>query len=348
MLRSQSGRMDSGVHISFNAEDRSYLAILKKEIHSLVAAAGFNESKTGEIDIVVAEMASNLIKHAGGGEILVHVSVEKGKEMVELISVDNGPGIPEPHKMLEDGMSTSNTLGHGLGSIKRLSDTFELFTLMDWGTIILSRIYKTKPAQPVKQPMFDVRSLVVAKPGEQVSGDGAAYVAKPNCLKIFLGDGLGHGVDAHAAVQQAIVSFTQSKDDNPIEQLRAMHTEVKKTRGLVGAIATYFFRDRKWHICGVGNIATRMQGNLLFKNCMSYNGIIGMNVPNSMKELMVDHVRGQLLIMCSDGIKTRWDLQKYTGITRFDLSVIATAIYKDFGRKTDDMSVIVARINSTS
>jgi len=340
--------MARGAHISFSAEDRSYLAILKKEIHALVAAAEFSEVKAGEVDIVVAEMASNLIKHAGGGEILVQVSVEKGKEMVELISIDNGPGIADPNKMIQDGISTANTLGHGLGSMKRLSDTFELFTMPDWGTIILSRIYKTKPVQQGKPPLFDVRSLVVAKPGEQVSGDGAAYIARPNSLRVFLGDGLGHGVDAHDAVEKAAALFERSKDEWPIDILRSMHAEVKKTRGLVGTVATYFFKEKKWYICGVGNIATRMQGSLLSKNCMSYNGIIGMNIPNSMKELEVEHMRGQLLIMCSDGIRTRWELQKYTGITRFDLSVIAAVIYKDFSRKTDDMSVIITRINSAS
>ena len=340
--------MGKSIHISFNAEDRSYLAILKKEIHVLVSTAGFSESKTGEVDIIVAEMASNLIKHAGGGEILVNISGEGDDTVVELISIDNGPGIVDPIRMMEDGMSTSNTLGHGLGAMKRLSDVFQIYSMKDWGTIVLSRIYKTECPVNVKKPQFEINSIIVAKPGEAVSGDGASYQLKPNCLQVLLGDGLGHGVDANAAVQKAISFFDKCSEDRPTDILRLLHTEVKKTRGLVGTVATYYFKEKKWHICGIGNISTKVQNSVTSRNCMSYNGIIGMNIPNSLKEQEVENLRGQIIIMCSDGIKTRWETQKFIGISKYDLSILAAAIYKDFARKTDDMSVVVGRINSLS
>ena len=79
---------------------------------------------------------------------------------------------------------------------------------------------------------------------------------------------------------------------------------------------------------------------------MSYNGVIGMNIPNTLNEQVIKHERGQTLILCSDGIKTRWELNKFVGIFKYDLSILAAAIYKDFGRRTDDMSVLVSRINT--
>src|ERR1700760_963644 len=112
--------MDNGnTHISFNAEDRSYFAILKREIRNIAIAAGFSNAKTGEIDIVVAAMASNLGKHGAGGEVLGGILRDGDNEGIELISVDNGPGMADPQRMLEDGISTSNTLGQGLGAMKR-------------------------------------------------------------------------------------------------------------------------------------------------------------------------------------------------------------------------------------
>jgi hypothetical protein len=57
--------------VSFNIEDRSYLAMLKREIHRLSIQCGLTEKKVAEIDIVVAEIGSNIIKHAGQGEVLV-------------------------------------------------------------------------------------------------------------------------------------------------------------------------------------------------------------------------------------------------------------------------------------
>ncbi|TWW00402.1 anti-sigma regulatory factor [Chitinophaga pinensis] len=61
----------TGRQISFNIEDRSYLALLKREVHRLSVQCGLSEKKVAEIDIVVAEIGSNIIKHAGSGEVLV-------------------------------------------------------------------------------------------------------------------------------------------------------------------------------------------------------------------------------------------------------------------------------------
>jgi anti-sigma regulatory factor (Ser/Thr protein kinase) len=336
--------MDNSIHTSFNASDRSYFSILKKDIHNIVAGGGFSEQKTAEIDIIVAEMASNLVKHGGGGEILLRLITDGGNPGVELISIDNGKGMSDPLKMLEDGISTSNTLGQGLGAIKRLSETFQIYSLKDWGTIQLSRVYKEPFPAMRKATIADVRSVIVPKPGETASGDGFAYTATSEHFRLFIGDGLGHGEEASKAINKALQSFTTSKETSPEQIIRHVHNGVKKTRGLVGTAAVYSFKEKVWRICGVGNISTRTQIGQSVKNYMSYNGIIGLNIPNTLNEQEVPGERGQLIILCSDGIRTRWELQKYTGIYKFDLSIIAAAIYKDFSRKTDDMCVIVGRI----
>ena len=48
--------------------------------------------------------------------------------------------------------------------------------------------------------------------------------------------------------------------------------------------------------------------------------------------------------MASDGIQTRWNPARYPTISRCDPMVLAAAIYKEHGRRTDDMSFVVARI----
>lgn len=336
--------MDNGRHIRFNASERSYLAILKKDIHHAVTEAAFEAKKVAEIDIVVAEMASNLIKHGGGGEILMRILPDDDNEYVELIAIDNGPGIADVTKMMEDGMSTTNTLGHGLGSIKRLSDFFDIYSLKDWGTILLARIYKN-PLSSFTRPLAEVRSLIVAKPGEDVCGDGHYMKMSKEYLRLFIGDGLGHGPEANKAVVEAIKAFRTCPHESPADIVRFIHQSVKRTRGLVGTIAQYNFEEKKWITCGVGNIAARLFNTGQTKNCLAYNGIIGMNIPTTMKDQVYAWEYGQILAMCSDGIKTRWESQRYPAIFRHDLSIFAAAIYKDFARHTDDMSVVVGRIN---
>ena len=87
--------MVSRTHLVFKADDRSYFAILKKEIHAVALSAGFSEHKIGEIDIVVAEMVSNLVKHAGGGQLLVKLVEDHNNQGIEIISVDNGRGMAD-------------------------------------------------------------------------------------------------------------------------------------------------------------------------------------------------------------------------------------------------------------
>src|SRR5688572_2915780 len=101
--------MVSRTHVAFKADDRSYFAILKKDIHALAVGASFTDAKVGELDIIVAEMVSNLVKHAGGGQVWVKLIEDDGMQGIELISVDNGPGMTDISRMVADGVSTKNT-----------------------------------------------------------------------------------------------------------------------------------------------------------------------------------------------------------------------------------------------
>lgn len=337
--------MGNNTHAFFKANDRSYFAILKKEIHVIAVKAGFGERRIGEIDIIVAEMASNLVKHGGGGYILTKLFSENNIEGIEIIGIDSGAGITDLNKMLADGASTKHTLGLGLGAMKRLSDLFQVYSLKNWGTVILCRKYKK--AHPVSAPpKVEIRSVVVPKPGEEACGDGFYSIVTKDHIKLFLGDGLGHGPEAAHAVQEAGAAFLNCTETYPPEVLRFINAEVRKTRGLVGSVAVFHTKLKKWELCGVGNISTKVNGPTFSKNYMSYNGIIGLNIPRTMHAQEFPGEKGQCLIMCSDGIKSRWETLKYTGIFRFDLSLLAASLIKDFNRNTDDASVAVCKINN--
>ena len=94
-----------GKHLCFTVADRSYFALLKKEIHAISVKAGFSDRKAGEIDIIVAELVSNLVKHGNGGRLLVKLVNEQKIDGIELISIDNGEGINDVNKMLADGIA---------------------------------------------------------------------------------------------------------------------------------------------------------------------------------------------------------------------------------------------------
>lgn len=330
----------------FNVADRSYFALLKKEIHALAAEMGFVSEKAGKIDIIIAELVTNLVKHAGGGHLVVKQIIDAHSgEGLEILSIDNGPGISDLKRMMQDGVSTKSTLGHGLGSIQRLSDKSEIYTHKDWGTVVLSKMFKA-PYKPSKKPeQVEVSSLVLPKPGEDLCGDGFYFKRSKTHLKVFLGDGLGHGAEAAKAVNAAIDAFRICAENDPVAIIRDMHISVRKSRGLVASIAIFDFGEKTWSICGVGNISTKINSFTNSRNYIAHNGIIGHNIPNTMKNQIVPYEAGQVLIMCSDGLKTRWELIKYPGILKYDLSVLTAALYKDHTRNNDDASVAAVKIN---
>jgi anti-sigma regulatory factor (Ser/Thr protein kinase) len=334
--------MDNSTHVKFSIEDRSYIALTKKEIHTICAGAGFTGKKLAEIDIVISELTSNIVKHALRGEILVRIIGPHLNEGLEIISIDSGPGIKDPEAMMRDGYSTTNTLGNGLGAIKRMCNLINIYSLPNWGTIILCRIYKTEPSILKKSTFPDIGYIVVPKAGETFCGDG--FYAKKTGIyfQMVAADGLGHGPEAHFAVSTLCEEFRKNNDLSPVEIIRSLHAAVKKTRGAVATIIVYNTENKILKIAGVGNISSKFFGNISKSN-LSYNGIVGSNIPHTLNDQAIPLETPQLMALYSDGIKTGWDYLKYPKILKHDLTVLASAIYKDNTRNNDDASVIILR-----
>ena len=190
-----------------------------------------------------------------------------------------------------------------------------------------------------------MRAIVVAKPGETLSGDGFIYKLTDKYVKLMLADGLGHGPEANKAINEAAGVFKVFPDYSPTETLRFIHSNIKKTRGAVINVVGYEFDTKTWISAGIGNIAARFMGPVTFKNHMSYNGIVGHNIPNTMNDQLYPFDQYNQVMLCSDGIKTRIDMLKYPQMYKYDQTILAAAIYKDHARRNDDMSVVLAKIN---
>lgn len=338
--------MEFRAHQSFPVADRSYLNSIKRDIKKLVEGYGFSEAKRGKIDIIVSELASNLVKHTiEGGEILIKPTGIKKITGIEIISLDNGPGMTEPQRMMEDGVSTIGSQGEGLGAIKRLSDEFDLYTKPGNGTVILSRLGMNEVRKKTKiaSEPYQIQAIMVAKAGETACGDNWAYVYTNGQYTIMAADGLGHGENAHEASAEAVVTFRQQLSSDPTYTLKQIHQEIKKTRGAVGAISLIDIASNSLTFCGVGNIMGKVYSSEGIKTLLSYNGILGHNIPNTINNHVFSWNSTSLLVMHSDGLKSRWDLDKYPRLRKHDASIIAALLYKNYTRKSDDVLVIVGK-----
>ncbi|MDN3655320.1 SpoIIE family protein phosphatase [Ferruginibacter paludis] len=335
-------------HSCVTMPNRTYQAYVRSEIKKIAKLVGFAGNRLGELEIIVAELTSNLVKHTtGGGEILIKkIKDETEYTGIELICIDSGPGMSVPLKMMQDGISTTKTLGQGLGAIKRLSDEFDLYTLKGWGTIVLSRLFLVKPAV-VNTKKIDVKVLMVSKPGEIACGDRWDVILKGSVLKFIIADGLGHGIHAQEASVKAIESFRANQKMAPDDALIAIDAAIRKTRGAVINITQVDFSTCEMTYCGVGNISSKVVSGKT-KSFISYNGIIGHSIPNTMNNHVYKWEKQDVLVLHSDGINTRWDIQKYPQILFCDGSIVAAALYKDNKRGNDDVTIGVIRQKHSS
>jgi anti-sigma regulatory factor (Ser/Thr protein kinase) len=103
---------------------------------------GLDEAQAERVAIVVTEACTNLLKHASGGEVLVRTTGDgdpNGRPELEILVLDQGPGMANLQQCFRDGFSTGGSPGHGLGAITRLSAESDLYSDVGRGTALLAR-----------------------------------------------------------------------------------------------------------------------------------------------------------------------------------------------------------------
>lgn len=87
---------------------------------------GFSESEGFLIGTAVSELATNILRYAGRGQVTLRPLAGFGRVGMEVVALDAGPGIPDIEKAMQDHYSTGGSLGLGLPSVKRIMDTFHI------------------------------------------------------------------------------------------------------------------------------------------------------------------------------------------------------------------------------
>lgn len=105
----------------------------------LAQEAGFSGSDLTLIATAISEIARNIIVYAKRGEIVLDVAHQNGRTGLVVIAQDEGPGIPNIERALEDGFSTGNSLGLGLPGAKRMMDEFIITSEGGKGTTVIMK-----------------------------------------------------------------------------------------------------------------------------------------------------------------------------------------------------------------
>jgi anti-sigma regulatory factor (Ser/Thr protein kinase) len=297
-----------------------------------------DETTSGRVALVVTEAATNLLKHAGGGEVFVGITGTGDRSGVQIIAMDRGAGIRNVSASLADGFSTAGSAGTGLGAIRRSSDSFDIYSTTT-GTVVAASVYadRTRPVTP------QIGAVCVPLRGEHECGDAWAAWSAGGLTSVFVVDGLGHGHEAALAAELAVHTFRRHAERAAPEVISLVHAALKPTRGAAVALAELDERAGKLRYCAIGNIsALVMRPNGQEQHLISLPGIAG-HVARRVQTFTYDWPRGSLLVMHSDGVGTHWSLSKYAGLQRHRPDVVAGVLFRDHRRGTDDATAVVTR-----
>lgn len=324
--------------------DPSRVGEARRHVAEMSARLGFDAIQCGRLAVAVNELGNNLVRHAQGGRLLLAACEVDGSLAIELMSIDDGPGMADLQACMQDGYSTAGSAGQGLGAVSRLADDFDVHTHPGAGSLILARFYRDRDAAGKPRRLdggFDVGAICLAAPGEQVSGDGWGVAVHDCRADVVLVDGLGHGPDAAAAATAALTVFDPQRGGSPGQYIERAHAALRGTRG--AAIGAYRIDGgtQRIRFAGAGNILGRVISGIADRTLVSQNGTAGIQM-RSVQEQELDWPAHALVILHSDGIQSRWQLDDATVLQR-DPAIVAAFVLWKFARGRDDATVVVIR-----
>jgi len=324
-------------------QERSQFAEARRAALACAATLQFDADTKGKVALVATELATNLVKHGGGGELVVSARRDDLKTAVELLAIDSGPGMADWARCLDDGYSTSGSPGTGLGAIRRASEAFDVYSRPSKGTVVFASV-AGRPGTSRAVDEMELGVVSVPYPGEIECGDGWAVMWRPTVLRVLVVDGLGHGLAAAEAAKAAVDVFQRGRDDSPTASIARIHEGIRHTRGAAAAVGEIDWAGGVVTFCGVGNIAGLIASGDAERHLVTHNGTVGHDA-RRMQLFTYPWPKGSLLLLHSDGLTTHWRAGDYPGLLACRPAVAAGVLYRDFRRRRDDATVLVLGAN---
>ena len=316
--------------------DATSVGEARRTAAAAAAKLGLSETRAGELAILTTEVSRNVLLHGGGGQVIVSAFRDQVDSVARILALDKGSGIENLARAMNDGYSTAGTMGAGLGAMKRLASRFEVFTAKS-GTVVLLELGALN-----QQDHVQTAGVTLPYPGERICGDGWCCEQSAERTVAILIDGLGHGVGAADAAQEAVASFRRRASSSPAEILGYVHDALKKTRGAVAAVVEIRPSEGKLSYAGVGNISASLVSTGKSRSLISHNGTLGMTVQR-IQEFQSSWTSDSVFIMHSDGLQTKWDLLSYPGLISRHPALICGALIRDHRRQHDDAGILVLK-----
>jgi hypothetical protein len=159
--------------------------------------------------------------------------------------------------------------------------------------------------------------------------------------RVLVVDGLGHGVHAAKAADEAVRVFHLCDASDLVELIQTLHGALRPTRGASVAVAEVDYGAGMIRYTGVGNISGVILSGNASHGMVSHNGTVGHEL-HRVKVFEYKWGPDAVLVMHTDGLGSRWNLDDYPGLITRHPSLGAGVLYRDFRRERDDVTVLMA------
>ena len=329
-----------------NVAEPTDVAAARRLAAQTVEPLGLGETVNGRVALITTELATNLVKHGGGGSILFG-SDDDGRAVV-ILAIDKGRGIASVQAAMQDGYSTAGSPGTGLGAVKRRATSVDVYTLPDKGTAVYCSVSADdggsgpRLSALARPPRICIAGICLPIRGEEESGDDWMALNGRDVVTVGVADGLGHGPAAATAAHGVIRVMREQPESDIMRMLEDAHAAIRPTRGAAVGIARIFLGSGRLDFTGVGNIAGSITTDDAHRKVVSMPGIIGHEM-RRVQTFSYPWASSSVLVMQSDGISANWTTASYPGLLDRHPSLIAAVLYRDYCRGTDDATVVVAK-----
>lgn len=303
---------------------------------------GFGPLECEQLALATAELASNLVRHAGGGAITLSPLSAAGRRGIQIESQDHGPGIADVELAMTDGYSTAGGLGHGLGTVNRLMDELEFHQRPTSGMRILCQRWLRPSTEHVSNRRLECGAATRACRRAPENGDAIVIQQWQEGALLGVIDGLGHGGLAQRAAHAAR-HYLEEHFDQPLPNLfRGVGRTCRATRGVVMALGRFDLCRQTVTLASIGNVEIRLVGGPAPVHAIARRGILGLH---TLEPFVAEHpwTAANLLIMHSDGLESRWKWNEFADLAPEPAAVIARRLLVKLGKIEDDATVVVAR-----
>jgi len=321
--------------------DEASVSSARQQVRDVGQRLNLGKELVESVALIASELTHNQLFHARQGYLAVKGVERQGVKGLEVIAADIGPGIEKPGLAIKNEISTEGGLGAGLGAVCRIADEVDFDSRIAEGACVVARKFETRTA-PLN---YEIAIMGKPYPGEASSGDDGVFFQSESGFIAAVADGLGHGPEAREASNRAIEVLGRNRHRDLDQIVTVLNQELAGTRGCAMSV-TRFSKDNRMIECtSVGDVHSHLY-KLRDAQFFTSTPLILGDSDTARQTIRVEKATaqpGSVLVMFTDGLKSRTSLKGQLEVLRQPAIAIAQHLLENDSRPDDDALVLVAR-----